>query len=295
MVLLNDLLTEAIERSQAVSEDALTAEQALEAVAKRATEMAEGVETKSQEAHDRFRALSEELEHAQGELSSTAADARCRLEQAATKAAEVETEADELLERVKKGTGELEARKTRVAEELETETEATRNALADLASRITNFENDLGRRVDETLDGLSDLSQETEALRVAVPAAWEEFNQGLEELEEGAAEKMQTLADAFEGSMARQTSLFSDLGEKLVEEHNRAIEAFVKRFTEDLFSQMEQAVAPLKSAVDVLEGFCEDGQELATNQLGEVKDKLGEVRELLARIQPALEMTGQLK
>jgi DNA repair exonuclease SbcCD ATPase subunit len=196
---------------------------------------------------------------------------------------------------VEQNVEELATRRDTTLSALEQEGGELEEKLEALQQRVGELQEAASQGADQATSALEGLLTAAQGVGQALPAAWSQVEDSLESLETEIDTQVQAVAAGFEDSLATQIASFQALGEKLVEEHNQAVEKFVTRYTEQAFEELETAVQPLTDAMTALETLCQEQQETLASRMGEVTDKLTAVAGLLERVRPALQLAGRLR
>lgn len=295
MALLNDLLIEAVDRCQQLTDDASDASAAADDLTEQAESLGERVTAAASKSHQDYQEFGEALKQAATELDRAGQEMQARLDAADAKVEEAEGDADHLVEIVEKGAEELATHRDETLEALAQEGEELETKLGELQQRIGSLQETATQGAEQATEALEELLTTAHGVCQELPQAWDQVEQSMEDLETEIDVQTQAAAAAFEESLAQQLSSFQAVGEKLVEEHNQLVEAFVARYTEQAFAELETAVGPLKDAMSALESVCQEGQEALVSRFGEITEKLTTISGLLDRIRPALELAGQLR
>jgi hypothetical protein len=295
MVLINELLEEAVSRSRELSDEALATAQAVSAVIERAHEVGERIAREGEEAHGHFQALAARLQEVHSDLQGAVSDARLQLDRVVGRSREVEGRVAELLEQVHKGTTELETQRSEALRHLEQQADETEQRLGELSGTLDELEHafrsggsQAGREIALLLSG-------SQAARGIVEQKRQELQEAMDALETELETQVNAVGEALEESIIQQNAALVGVGDKLVEQHNEMVAAVVRQLTEDAFAQIDAALAPLRTAVESLETACAGSETVVVDRCGEITTKLRALGDLLARMKPALDMMGQLR
>src|SRR5262245_30976181 len=132
---INELFEEGITRSNALTDTADEAMNAIDAMVKGAESLTGHVEEEGHEVVQHLRDLGSRLDHAEEELDGSRGQADGALDGLASKAADLKTEVGELLDRVKKSLAELEGHHHRIEDALTGQMSSTQTDFTDLAQK----------------------------------------------------------------------------------------------------------------------------------------------------------------
>jgi uncharacterized phage infection (PIP) family protein YhgE len=293
--LLNELFQEAIGRCETLAQQAQEASDTVDTVLDRGRRLGERVAEESRQADAHFQQLEKEAATTQSSLTDGVAQARERLDHVHERAEEVSAEADQLLEGIEKGVDGFRSAREESASELEHASEEAEAKLADLEGQVHELEQSIKTRTQEAFEDVGELLEAAAALRRALPEAFLGLHTDLEELEEVVAGAVDEVLDAFDESMAAQLTAFRGLGAALVEEHNRAVQAFATGLIEETVGAIKGAIEPLRRATEELEQLAETGAGELEGRFADITRALDAVGAELERIQPALLSVAELK
>jgi len=268
MALLNELLEDATARCHTLSQEAQQATAAVDQLVEQAEHLEAQVEAAAQDVRHRIHELSEELSEAEKSVGHGAEDAEHRLQGLVSRAAELRGRLGELVEAAGHATEQLHGRAQHVGDRLHQEAEAASHGSETALSELSHLQ-------EATAAGFGKAAAALSAFTEAVSHAreqWDEkqtaFLAALEAMDHAVRDKVQACVDEVADLLDHQRIevLVEGLAnETVVTPHNQAVDLLGRHFEEEAPGHAQQAVAPLRAALEQLVQGCDSH----THDLGE--------------------------
>jgi ABC-type transporter Mla subunit MlaD len=287
-VLINELLEEAISRALEVAKQADEAREAAADLLERAHALGGKVEADAEEAHGLFQDAVAKLDEAESRLEQASDRAEGPLDTLRSKVDEVQGKIDALVEAVKSGTSQLEERKTQIAGDLDEKVQAAQDELGEVSTKTDELQEDLDQRAEALSKAISDLGEALSAAGQGLEEARGRFNDSLEQLVNGAQTWVETYVDIVSASLQEATDTVVGCGNQMIAAHNTAVGILRTQFTEEAPKHVQDAMEPVKLALETLETLCGEQEGDLDQRAEAVLQKVREALRLAEAVQPVL-------
>jgi DNA repair exonuclease SbcCD ATPase subunit len=293
---MNDLLRDAIRLCGELSGELQEAEDAVADLMARSHALGAAVAAGSEDAHQHLQELQGKLGAAERELIEERHEMQPALDGAAHEAQRVQARAASLAEGITAGLDQVLARRA--------ELDVQQDDVADGARADAEAVTRLARELEDALDsGVEQAGAAVASFRVALDearAGWREaldqVGSDLDQAEQAAREQVRGHVSRVEGGLHKDVAaLGHDLPqEALIEPHNRTVGGLVHRLTEDVRSQLAEALEPVRQAMQELERSCRGDQDRLQADTGAVLKKAEAALRRLERLRPSWALAQRL-
>jgi chromosome segregation ATPase len=194
---MNELLAEAVTAAEAMAAEADRSREVLADLLRGVAALSAGVEEGTRDAEERLEQLGGRLADAEQEISRDGALALARVQSAAAGAQRGQAGAASLIARVREELPSLRAEKERALQDLESDGEAARAALARYTEALHELENEAALQLERQRAQLAAVRAEGLALRQQAAARAEWLLDGLRSLEESTRQQLDQVADGY--------------------------------------------------------------------------------------------------
>ncbi len=297
MALINELLDEAAQRCQQLSEDSDRTLALLQEVLAGAEEVAATVEAETTQTRDHLADLTTELDEAESTLSSTAGEAGTALEGLEGRAEEVRNTVGALLARVRSALGELSSRQRDLSSRLDQQGGAADQEMEQALDRARELQTLLSGELEKASQAIEGFTEALEAEREEWDARRTSLLEALNALEEGVRAKTEAYASEIADLLDHQRVdvLVQRLAnEMLIDSHNQAVDELGLHYEDELPPAAEEACTRLRTAVADLKQLCVEHQQVLRGKWTEIAAKAEQALQTAQSIQPVLQDASRL-
>jgi putative membrane protein len=292
--IINDLLEEAAQRCQELTEAANEASARVDELVASTGALEDRLAEGAEDAHGAFREAAAVLAAVGTELRTLETQVPDAFERLGEQAGAVEDVAEGVAPAVEGETTRLEQQQQRVAAALEARTDRLEAEAQALAERVV-------RAQAETVERLEEAGRSVDALRASLDSA----HQGMAEAQAALLDRWSAGQEALAGQVTACAGAIGDgldaaadalveAANRMLNAHNQAVVTVRQKLTEEAPAALSPAFEPVRAAIFELTELCSaEGVDLE----GRAQDILGRVQEALgavSRILPVLNLAGRL-
>jgi SMC interacting uncharacterized protein involved in chromosome segregation len=291
---LNELLEQAAAEAGELSEEAENTSEVVGALTGRAGDLVEQVTSKGEEVRQHLRALKEKLARAESGVTAARDRADSSLESLGTRAAAVREEVGQFMEKVKKGLEELEAKKTQLQDQVDTQAQATEGTFTELSDHVGDLADSIDHELVTAHNTIAAFRSAVETARVEFTAKKAEWDQAMETLEEQATEQSLTWVDGIQGLLADQATAVVEMTNRLVEVHNAAMDELKEKFAQEAKDAVANSLHSLSEELTNLGQNAADEQDELAAKSDQILGKVREALPIIEQITDALRAADRL-
>ncbi|HXY41096.1 MAG TPA: hypothetical protein VEQ10_15595 [Vicinamibacteria bacterium] len=294
MALMNELLEEAVGQCTAVSQQVADAAEALNALIDRADRLRDMLASESDQARHLCQDLTARLGEAEHALEGSGKNASSHLEQLETRAGEVQHRVQQLLAAVHKDVSDLESHRDHVVSVVDPQAETAATDLQELGHHLSEVQAAADHHLQEAGQAIQAFSEAVAEAQHEIQERRSDFQTALVEIEEAVAEQVESLSTAVHEALVEQATHLIEGANKMINEHNEAVQAVRHRYAEELKQHIASCAEPLREAVDALGQLCASQEAALKEKSHEVLDRVKQAVGITEEIKPALESAGGL-
>jgi DNA repair exonuclease SbcCD ATPase subunit len=290
---LNELLEQAAAESGELTEDAGEASEAIKAVVGRADDLLEEVTSKGETARRHLQSLKDKLSELAAAVTSARGRADSSLETLGTRAVAVKAEVVKLLASVKAGLDELEAEKTRLQNDADTQTQAAQGEFVALSDHVGDLGDSLDQQLVTAHNTITAFRSGVETARMEFMAKKAEWDKAMVELEAQATEQSLNWADGLQELLSGQAKALVESTNHIVEAHNTAMDELKEKFAVEAKGAVAGSLQALRDELVKLGQNASDKQDDLTAKsdqiLGKVREAIPVIEQITSVLEPAAE------
>jgi chromosome segregation ATPase len=289
MVLLNELLEEAITRCAELTQGADTLHSTLQGLLQRAHDLDGTLASEAEDTHAVFQTVGARLEAAEDRLEEAVGTALGGMEDVRESAGTLRERVSALLETARAATAEMEAERERLAASLQQRTEEAAAAVQELTARVRQLEADAQADLEQAAAAVQEFRDAVEAARDTFETGKQGVVDALEGLEDYAREQTAAVIEAVNTGSQATSEMRVALANTMLKEHNQAVGVVLDRLADETSDHVEEALTPLAAALEELARLCADSEQPLRAPLDQALAKVQLALELAQRIRPVLE------
>jgi methyl-accepting chemotaxis protein len=290
--LLNELLDEAAQRCQELSENADRTLALLEETLAGAEQLADSIDATTTETRDRLTDLAAEMDQAAEDLAERGDDAGTALDGLARRAEEVQGTVRELIDHVREGLQALATGQQALADRFNADTETADQQLGDGLERMSDLQKLLGSELEKADQAVKDFQQTFVDAEKEWDSRLTDFGEAFDVLAENIREKTQAYATEIADILDNQRVgvLVQRLtNEMLIDSHNAAVDELGLHYETEVPQAAAEGLARLRTAVDDLARLSAEHAGVLRGKWAEIAVKAGEAKEAFAAMLPVLQ------
>jgi uncharacterized protein YoxC len=284
MAELNELLDEAAAEAGTLSEEADGAADSVETLVAKANALKEQVTAKGEEARGRLKGLQDALQQAEEGVTAARGRADSSLSDLGTRAVDLRGEVTGMLAQVKRSLDEIEAQKTRLQDDADTQARAVESALGELSSHANDAAEAIDQQLTSAFSTIVAFRSAIEAARAELAGRKTAWDEAAAELEAQATEQALVWVDGIQQLLANQATAMVGMTNDVVETHNAAMEDLEEKF----------AVVAREAVTSSLQGLADELTNLAQNASEEQGTLTAKSDEILATVRAAVPVIEHL-
>jgi ABC-type transporter Mla subunit MlaD len=294
MALMNELLEEAVVQCTAVAGQVNEGAQALATLIERADHLADALGDEADHATRLCHELASRLLDAEHGLDEAGHDAATHLQELGARVGEVQHRVGALLSAVHRDLGELETHRAQLAGMLDNQAQSAGHELEHLARHVAEVEAATEQHLQEAGQALHAFQEAVGATQTEIHQRANEVQHAMQELEISLGHESQEIVRTVHAVLVEQGTHLIEAGNQMLSEHNHAVTTVRKQFAEHAKEEIQEAAAPLLTAMETLRDLCSGHESALKDHSQQVLERVREAVQLMDAISPALKSAEPL-
>ncbi len=280
---LEELFDEGAEKCLTLMQLMVAATDAVDEIESNAKTVGDKLESEVEEAQGTLKNVTALVTKTEKEMKDAVAGAVKDLDDVVAKAGDAGGELEDLVEKVAEASDSVkEAEATVRADVLKDGNENLDAALKEYGEKVAATTKALEEDQKKSLDALTAFGKELDEARGELGTQQEAWATALDELTDEAGEQARANAKSLGDGADAQANAMLALINATIDDHNTAMAALDKRFTDDAKQSLETAMAPLVTAL-------QEVQRLAEERRQQISEKGNEILNSLVLLIPQIE------
>jgi uncharacterized protein YoxC len=291
---MNELLEEAIGRCTSLSDELNTTIEEIHDLLQNVDEVEAAAKRGADDIHQRMRDLVDRIDTAEETIETRGQDTSGHLEALVERAGAVRTNVGEALERVRAGLEQADALRVRLGQETSEHAQGLTTDVNDVTHAIDEVQADISTRLKDAGDAINEFHDAVATVRTDLDDKKTAWMDAANELETTAKEQTRTWVTGLETLLTGQSHAMLDMANRIITEHNDAMEALKAAFATEAAQNVADAVAPLHDSLTRLTELGAKNSETLGQRSEEVLQRVRAALPVLEQLKTAFETSNRL-
>ncbi len=291
---LNELLDEAVQRSQQLADRAGEAEDAAKTVEERIRTLGETIEQRSTDAHALFQDALAKLKEAEHRIEGSSDKSRTELHGIETHVEELRGKLTALVTAVKAASDELQQKKGTIESDMTDQVHQTEGHFQEATTKLEGLAGSVDERAGAAAKAIEALHTAVEDVQQGLAQARQRFAQELSDLATHIGTQVHTYVQSVSTALDQACSALVDSSNKVVEAHNGAVEALRAQFIDEAPKGFDDALAQIKEVLGNLARLCEGHEQTTQQKASAILTQVQEAQRLGESLNNVLTLASRL-